>query len=51
MRDYIKRLLIALIMALCVSLLFLGGKHSEASMQGCERNTSWVDMAHRWCHF
>jgi murein DD-endopeptidase MepM/ murein hydrolase activator NlpD len=33
MRDYIKRVLIALIMALCVSLLFLGGKHSEASMK------------------
>lgn len=32
MRDYIKRLLIAAIMALCVSLLFLGGKHTEASM-------------------
>jgi murein DD-endopeptidase MepM/ murein hydrolase activator NlpD len=33
MRDYIKRVFIALIMALCVSLLFLGGKHSEASMK------------------
>jgi murein DD-endopeptidase MepM/ murein hydrolase activator NlpD len=33
MRDYIKRVLIALIMAVCVSLLFLGGKHSEASMK------------------
>lgn len=32
MRDYIKRFLIAAIMALCVSLLFLGGKHSQASM-------------------
>jgi LysM repeat protein len=32
MRDYIKRFLIAIIMALCISLLFLGGKHSEASM-------------------
>jgi murein DD-endopeptidase MepM/ murein hydrolase activator NlpD len=31
MRDYIKRVLIALIMALCVSLLFLGGKHSQAA--------------------
>jgi murein DD-endopeptidase MepM/ murein hydrolase activator NlpD len=31
MRDYIKRFLIAIIMALCVSLLFLGGKHSEAA--------------------
>ncbi|WP_257208694.1 peptidoglycan DD-metalloendopeptidase family protein [Bacillus sp. AFS031507] len=33
MRDYIKRVLIALIMALCVSLLFFGGIHSEASMK------------------
>lgn len=32
MRDYIKRFLIAGLMALCVSLLFLGGKHSKASM-------------------
>lgn len=32
MRDYIKRFLIAIIMALCISLLFIGGKHSEASM-------------------
>lgn len=31
MRDYIRRFLIAIIMALCVSLLFLGGKHSEAA--------------------
>jgi murein DD-endopeptidase MepM/ murein hydrolase activator NlpD len=33
MRDYIKRVIIALIMALCVSLLFLGGR-PEASMKG-----------------
>ncbi len=31
MRDYIRRFLIAIIMALCVSLLFLGGRHSEAA--------------------
>lgn len=31
MRDYIKRFIIAIIMAICVSLLFLGGKHSEAA--------------------
>lgn len=28
MQDYIKRLLIACIMGVCVSLLFLGGKNS-----------------------
>jgi murein DD-endopeptidase MepM/ murein hydrolase activator NlpD len=32
MRDYIKRFLIAGIMALCVGLLFLGAKHSQASI-------------------
>ncbi|MDP4162913.1 MAG: peptidoglycan DD-metalloendopeptidase family protein [Bacillota bacterium] len=32
MRDYIVRFLIAGIMALLVSLLFLGGRHSQASM-------------------
>ncbi|NRD80610.1 peptidoglycan DD-metalloendopeptidase family protein [Bacillus sp. BRMEA1] len=31
MYDYIKRFLIAIIMALCVSLLFLGGTHSKAA--------------------
>jgi len=31
MRDYLKRFLIAIIMVLCVSLLFLGGTHSEAA--------------------
>ncbi|CAM3879145.1 M23 family metallopeptidase [Mesobacillus zeae] len=31
MRDYIRRILIAVLMGLCVSLLFLGGKHPEAS--------------------
>ncbi|MGG3561412.1 peptidoglycan DD-metalloendopeptidase family protein [Neobacillus rhizosphaerae] len=33
MRDYIKRFLIAIIMALCVSLLFLGGRHTEAASE------------------
>jgi murein DD-endopeptidase MepM/ murein hydrolase activator NlpD len=43
MRDYIKRVLIALIMALCVSLLFLGGKHSEASMKVTkEIRNGWI---------
>jgi murein DD-endopeptidase MepM/ murein hydrolase activator NlpD len=32
MLDYIKRFLIAGIMALCVGLLFLGAKHSQASI-------------------
>ncbi len=32
MRDYIKRFLIAGIMAIFVSLLFLGGRHPQASM-------------------
>lgn len=43
MRDYIRRLLIAAIMALCVSLLFLGGKQTEASMQDAkEIKTEWI---------
>ncbi|MFL6557318.1 MAG: peptidoglycan DD-metalloendopeptidase family protein, partial [Bacillus sp. (in: firmicutes)] len=43
MRDYIKRVIIALIMALCVSLLFLGGKHSEASMKdGTRIKDEWI---------
>jgi hypothetical protein len=32
MRDYVRRVLIAVIIGLCVSLLFLGGKHSDESM-------------------
>jgi hypothetical protein len=33
MRDYIRRFLIAVIMGCCVSLLFLGGKYSDADMK------------------
>ncbi|CAH2715700.1 hypothetical protein BACCIP111895_02884 [Neobacillus rhizosphaerae] len=44
MRDYIKRFLIAIIMALCISLLFLGGKHSEAASLSDtkEIKDSWI---------
>ncbi|MEH7176720.1 peptidoglycan DD-metalloendopeptidase family protein [Neobacillus vireti] len=43
MRDYIRRLLIAAIMALFVSLLFLGGKQTEASMQDSkEIKAGWI---------
>lgn len=43
MQDYIKRLLIAGLMALCVSLLFLGGKHSQAEMLDLSETASdWI---------
>ncbi|MCM3665332.1 peptidoglycan DD-metalloendopeptidase family protein [Mesobacillus subterraneus] len=43
MQDYIKRLLIVGLMALCISLLFLGGKHSQAEMLDIADLTShWV---------
>jgi len=43
MQDYLKRLLIAGLMALCVSLLFLGGKHSQAEMLDIPELTSdWI---------
>ncbi|WP_102263446.1 M23 family metallopeptidase [Mesobacillus jeotgali] len=43
MQDYIKRLLIAGLMALCISLLFLGGKHSQAEMLDIKELTlDWV---------
>lgn len=43
MQDYIKRLLIAGLMALCVSLLFLGGKHAKAEMSDLPQLTSeWI---------
>lgn len=43
MQDYIKRLLIAGLMALCVSLLFLGGKHSQAEMlENPELTSDWI---------
>lgn len=43
MRDYLKRLLIAGLMALCVSLLFLGGKHSQAAtFDISEATKDWV---------
>lgn len=43
MRDYLKRFLIVVIMALCISLLFIGGIHSEASALVKHRNnTEWI---------
>jgi murein DD-endopeptidase MepM/ murein hydrolase activator NlpD len=44
MGDYIKRFLIAIIMALCVGLLFIGGKHSEAAglQEPNKMNDHWL---------
>lgn len=43
MRDYIRRFFIAGIMALCVGLLFLGGKHSKAAELNVEEVTQdWM---------
>lgn len=43
MRDYIRRFIIAGIMALCVSLLFLGGKPSKAAEQDIRELTEhWI---------
>ena len=43
MGDYIRRLLIAAIMLLFVSLLFLGGRHSEAQTPSIsDRTTDWT---------
>ncbi len=40
MQDYIKRLLIAGLMALCISLLFIGGKQTQAEMLDIPELTS-----------
>ncbi|OLS40200.1 peptidoglycan DD-metalloendopeptidase family protein [Bacillus sp. MRMR6] len=43
MRDYIRRLLIAAIMALCVGLLFLGGTQTEAKTpESNELQKEWI---------
>lgn len=43
MGDYIRRILIAAIMLLFISLLFLGGKHSQAeSLSLSERTKTWT---------
>ena len=43
MGDYIRRILIAAIMLLFISLLFLGGKHSQAqSFSLAERTKTWT---------
>ncbi|MGG1399541.1 peptidoglycan DD-metalloendopeptidase family protein [Bacillus salipaludis] len=43
MLDYVKRFLIAAILAVCVSLLFLGGRHTEASMlKANEVKIDWI---------
>lgn len=43
MRDYIKRFLIAGILALCVGLLFAGGTHTKASiLNNKEQKVEWI---------
>lgn len=43
MRDYLRRFLIVGIMALCISLLFLGGKHSQAEKLSIQdRTNQWI---------
>lgn len=43
MRDYLKRFLIVGIVALCISLLFLGGTHSQAQNVSIkERTEDWI---------
>lgn len=43
MRDYLRRFLIAIIMAICVSLLFLGGRHSQAAApEELKEREHWV---------
>ena len=43
MRDYTRRFLIAFIVALCVSLLFLGGKHPQAQTLNIQEQTAhWI---------
>ena len=43
MRDYIRRFLIALFVALCVSLLFLGGKQPQAQTLNIQEQTAhWI---------
>jgi murein DD-endopeptidase MepM/ murein hydrolase activator NlpD len=43
MGDYLRRLLIAGLIGLCISLLFLGGKHPQASMiDGKQKNSNWI---------
>ncbi|KAA9026165.1 peptidoglycan DD-metalloendopeptidase family protein [Niallia endozanthoxylica] len=42
MREYIKRFLIAGIMAVCVSLLFFGIKHAEAASSINEVTANWM---------
>lgn len=43
MRDYLKRFFIVGIMALCIGLLFLGGKHSQAEQLSIhEQMNHWI---------
>lgn len=43
MRDYLRRFIIAIIMAICVSLLFLGGRHSQAaSIEETNGKEHWI---------
>jgi LysM repeat protein len=43
MLDFMKRLLVALIMALCIGLLFIGGRYSSAETRELENHTKgWI---------
>jgi murein DD-endopeptidase MepM/ murein hydrolase activator NlpD len=43
MRDYIRRVLLVAIIALCVGLLFLGGRHTEAKApEPNELQNEWI---------
>lgn len=50
MLDYVKRILIVIIMGLCVSLLFLAGKHTERDVSNSKVNhsihISWMKELH-----
>jgi hypothetical protein len=46
MRDYIRRFLIAVIMGLFVSLLFLGGKQADAGKQSQEVGKTKAETAY-----
>jgi hypothetical protein len=46
MRDYIRRFLIALIMGLFVTLLFLGGKQFDTGEKSIKHNNVKIDVAY-----
>lgn len=47
MREYSKRFLIAMIIGICVLLLFITGRSDQSAMQEKATDSSWINVQKR----